>query len=115
VVVTSFVKFDDTLQSTQKFGNLLSESLLGQIQAYDIPIIDIHLMGGVNITPTGDYIFSRDVNEMLFERKTGYVLSGVLIRNERGFIVNARIMDLKTKHIVSAASTFIPSYVTDAI
>lgn len=115
VAVTSFVNLDGTLQNTQKLGNLVSESLLGQVQAYDIPIIDIHLMGGVSITSTGDYAFSRDINEMLYSHKAGYVLSGVLIRNERGFTVNARIMDLRTKHIVSAASTFIPSYVVDAI
>ncbi|TMM43116.1 FlgO family outer membrane protein [Colwellia ponticola] len=115
VVVTSFVNLDGTLQNTQKLGNLVSESLLGQVQAYEIPIIDIHLMGGVNITPTGDYAFSRDVSEILYSHKAGYILAGVLIKNERGFTVNARIMDLRTKNIVSAASTFIPTYVVDAI
>ena len=115
MVVTSFVNFDDTLQKTSKFGNLVSESLIGNMQAYDVQVMDIHLMGGVDITPTGDYVFSRNGDDIFYAGDIGYVLSGVLIKNERGFTVNARIMELKTKKIISTASTFIPSYVVNVI
>lgn len=115
MVVTTFVRFDDTLKSSSKLGNLVSESLIGNMQSYDIPIVDIHLMGGIDITATGEYVFSRNSDDILYGNEIIYVLSGVLIENERGFTVNARIMELRSKSVISTASTFIPNFVTDSI
>ena len=115
MIVTSFVNFDDTLKKSSKLGNLVSESLIGNMQAYDIQIMDIHLMGGVDITATGDFVFSRNGEDILYAGEISYVLSGVIVESERGFTINARIMELKTKKIISTASTFIPSFVIDVI
>jgi len=115
IVVTSFVNFDDTLKNTSKLGNLISESLIGNMQEYDIPVMDIHLMGGVDITPTGDFVFSRSGDDILYAGEVAYVLSGVIVESERGFTINARILELKTKNIISTASTFIPSFVIEVI
>lgn len=115
IVVTSFVHFDDTLKNSSKLGNLVSESLIGNMQKHDVPVIDIHLMGGIDITPTGDHVFSRNSDDILYAGEITYVLSGVLVENERGFTINARIMELETKKIISTASTFIPTFVIDVI
>jgi TolB-like protein len=115
MVVTSFVNLDDTLQKTSKLGNLVSESLIGNIQAYDIQVMDIHLTGVVDITPTGDYVFSRNGDDIFYAGEISYILSGVIVESERGFTINARIMDLKSKQIISTASTFIPSFVIEVI
>ena len=84
IVITSFVYFDDTLQRTDKTGNLISESLIGQVQEYGLPIMDIHLMGGVNITNKGDFSFSRDVSDIIYADSLKYVLSGVYGKNRAG-------------------------------
>ncbi|MFT6206147.1 MAG: TolB-like protein [Colwellia sp.] len=115
MVVTSFVRLDDTLQKTSKLGNLVSESLIGNIQEYDIQVMDIHLTGAVDITPTGDYVFSRNGDDIFYAGEISYVLSGVIVESERGYTINARIMDLKSKKIISTASTFIPSFVIEVI
>jgi TolB-like protein len=115
MVVTSFVHLDDTLKKTSKLGNLVSESLIGNMQEYDIQIMDIHLMGGVDITPAGDFVFSRDSDDILYGGEIAYVLSGVIVESERGYTVNARLMDLKSKTVLSTASTFIPSFVVNVI
>jgi TolB-like protein len=115
IVITSFVNLDDTLQKTSRLGDLVSESLIGNIQEYDIPIMDIHLTGGIDITATGDYVFSRNGDEIFYADEVFYVLSGVIVESERGFTINARIMDLKSKKIISTASTFIPSFVIEVI
>lgn len=114
MLVTSFVNLDDTLQQTSKLGNLVSESLIGNMQEYDIPVMDIHLMGQVDITPAGDFVFSRDNNALSHDEIT-YVLTGVIVENERGFTINARIIEFRTKRVISTASTFIPSFVIEVI
>ncbi len=115
MVVTSFVHLDDTLKKTSKLGNLVSESLIGNMQVYDIQIMDIHLMGGVELTPTGDFAFSRNIDDILYAGDIAYVLSGVIVESERGYTINARIMEMKSKKILSTASTFIPFFVVDVI
>jgi TolB-like protein len=115
VVITSFVYFDDTLQRTDKVGNLISESMIGQIQDYGLPVMDLHLMGGINITNRGSFAFSRDVSEILYAESIEYVLSGVMIKNERGIQVNARIIEVKSKKVISNATNFIPFFVIEAI
>ncbi|MEY8213581.1 MAG: FlgO family outer membrane protein [Colwellia sp.] len=115
ILVTSFVHLDNSLQKTSTLGNLISESLIGNIQEYDIQVMDVHLMGAVNITPTGDLVFSRDRDDILYSGEIAYVLSGIIVESERGFTINARIMELKTKKIISTASTFIPSFVIEVI
>lgn len=115
IVVASFVYFDETLNKTDKTGNLISESLLSQLQEYGIPVMDIHLMGGIEITKRGDFVFSRDVNEVIYTDSLSYILSGMLIKNERGIQVNARILEISTKKVISTATTFIPYFVIEAI
>ncbi len=115
MMITSFVNLDDSLKKTSKLGNLISENLIGNMQAYDIQVMDIHLMGTVDITPTGDYVFSRDGYDISSGDKAAYVLSGVVVESERGFAINARIMELKSKKIISTASTFIPFFVVEII
>ena len=115
ILVTSFVNFDDTLKNSSKLGNLVSESLIGNMQAYDIQVMDVHLMGAIDITPTGDFVFSRDRDDINYSGEVAYVLSGVIIENERGYTVNARIMELQSKKILSTASTFIPFFVVEVI
>ena len=115
ILVTSFVNFDDTLKNSSKLGNLVSESLIGNMQAYDIQVMDVHLMGAIDITPTGDFVFSRDRDDINYTGEVAYVLSGVIIESERGYTVNARIMELQSKKILSTASTFIPLFVIEVI
>lgn len=115
MVVTSFVTLDDTLKNTSKLGNLISESLIGDMQAYSVPVIDIHLMGGIDITPAGDFVFSRSVDEIMYAGEVSYVLSGMLIESERGFTINARIMNIASKKVVSSASIFVPAFLIEEI
>ncbi|MEY8201084.1 MAG: FlgO family outer membrane protein [Colwellia sp.] len=115
ILVTSFVNLDDSLQKNSQLGNLISESLIGNIQEYGIEVMDVHLMGEVDITPNGDLVFSRDRDDISYAGEIAYVLSGVIVESERGFTINARIMELKTKKVISTASTFIPSFVIEVI
>lgn len=115
IAVASFVNFDDTLQEANALGNLISENLLVEIQGYDVPVLDIHMKGWLNINPTGDYIFSRDGGEIVFNDNIKYVLSGVMIRVERGVKVNARIVELHSQKVMSTGSVLIPNFLIDSL
>jgi len=113
VAIASFVNLDDTLKQGNPLGNLISENLLGDMQTYGVPVLDVHMKGFLNIDDTGDYIFSRDSDEIIYNENIKYVLSGVMIRVERGVKVNSRIMELNTQKIISSSSVLIPNYLID--
>lgn len=115
IVIASFVNFDDTLKESNALGNLISENLLGDMQLYDVPVLDVHMKGWLEINNTGDYIFSRDGDEIAFNENIKYVLSGVMVRVERGIKVNARIIELNSQKIISTSTVLIPNYLLDTI
>jgi TolB-like protein len=48
--------------------------------------------------------FYNDVN-------IGYVLTGTMLKNSRGLVVNARIINFKTNAVVASSSKFLPNIV----
>jgi TolB-like protein len=115
IAIASFVNFDDTLKEANALGNLISENLLGDMQAYNLPVLDIHTKGWLEINNTGDYVFSRDSGDIIFNENIKYVLSGIMVKVERGVKINGRIIDIKTQKIISTSSVLIPNYLLDLI
>ena len=115
VAVTTFVNFDSSLEEGNRLGNLISESLLGQVQEYGIPVMDLHLMKGVEMNGNGEFSFSRKMTKVMNSKTLNYVLSGVIIGNERGYTVNARIIEFGSMQVLSTASTFIPTFVAEVL
>lgn len=111
IVITAFANYDATLQTTNSLGRILSENLIKDMQVFDIPVIDLHLMYGFMVNDEGEFVFSRNPDDYYHEGDLTYVLSGVLIENERGVIVNARIMNFENQRVLSSASVLIPPYV----
>lgn len=111
LVITAFVQYDATLQNTNSLGRILSENLVNQMNEFNVQVIDLHLMYGFMVNEEGEFVFSRDPDEYYHEGALKYVLSGVLIENERGVVVNARIMDFENQRVLSSASVLIPPYV----
>ncbi|GHF00280.1 FlgO family outer membrane protein [Thalassotalea profundi] len=113
IAIISFVEYDDTLRKTNTLGRMLSESLITEMGAFHLPIIDLHLLYGFYSDDKDEFVFSRDPNEFYHDDELNYVLSGVMIQSERGIIVNARIMEFSSQRVLSTASVLIPPYVSN--
>ncbi|MFT6907856.1 MAG: TolB-like protein [Oleiphilaceae bacterium] len=115
LAISSFVTFDKSLNTTNELGNLIAESLIGKMQRYNIAIMDVHLIGGIMMSEKGEFVFSRKMEEIFSDQPVNYVLSGMMIKNERGVTVNARILELGTQRVISSATALIPSFVSDQL
>lgn len=113
--VSSFVKLDQSLQTANVMGNQLSEYFISEIQAYGVSVIDFKLTDSLMVGSIGDFVFSREADELADELAMDYVLSGTMIQNNQGVIVNARIIDIKTKVVVSSAKVLIPQFVVGGL
>jgi TolB-like protein len=114
VGVASFVDFDRHLKRTTPLGNQLAESFITELQAYGVTVVDFKATGNVQVGAEGDFVFSREATELASKQELQYVLSGTLRHNERGVYVNARIISLPHRRVVSASKTFIPQVVIES-
>ena len=62
------------------------------------------------VSTEGDYIFSRDYMELRSDLPIDYVLSGTLTKHQKGYLVNARIIGIKSKAVVASAQGLVPDY-----
>lgn len=108
IAVTSFVNLQ-TLKETNKIGLLLSENMIHDFQVRGFPVVDFKTLPFIQVTPNGDFIFSRRVDELRSEYNINYFLTGTYSNNSDGVVINARLLDAKTALVVSSAQAFIPA------
>lgn len=111
IVVASFVHLDSTLQTTNTLGIQLAESFINDLQQIGLPVADHKLMGVLDINDKGDFAFSRDMGQFYNEINIGYVLTGTMLKNNRGVFVNARLINFTTNKVVASTSKFLPNIV----
>ena len=108
VAVTSFVNLQ-ALKETNKIGLLLSENMIHDFQVRGFPVVDFKTLPFIQVTPTGDFIFSRRVDELRSEYNINYFLTGTYTNNSDGVVINARLLDARSALVVSTAQAFIPA------
>jgi TolB-like protein len=114
IAITSFVCLDN-FKATSRMSNILSENLIHEMQVRGFKIIDFKTMENIKIDAKGDFLFSRDVAKLRTSLNLDYALTGTYVEYRSGFVVNARVIDLKTHIIVSTAQIFIPKRVAKRI
>ncbi len=115
VGITSFVEFSTTLSSINMLGTMLAEEFIFELQRNGIVVVDYKVQDNVEVKGTGDFIFSRNNRKLTLNGVMKYVLVGTLIYNKQGIWVNARIVDIESKKVVSTAKKLIPYFVLDNI
>lgn len=110
VGVASFVAFDQSLSQTSVLGNQLAEVLMGEVQQFGLSVVDFKITDGISVGSQGDLVFSRSAARLAQNQAIEYILSGTLISNEKGVNVNARIVSLQNKQVISSASILIPHF-----
>jgi TolB-like protein len=110
VAVASFVDLKD-LETTNWLGNQLAESFVHELQRHGLVVIDYKTTGHIRVTKKGDYVFSRDWQELPERQIIDYVVSGTMVEQEDGILVNARMIGIQSKVVVATAQSFIPTWV----
>lgn len=111
IAVTSFVDFDASLNNSNQLGNQIAESMLHQLQKFGYGVIDFKTRDAISINNRGDFVFSRDIDELAKKRIASHVLAGTLMYRRNGVEVNARIINVDTKQVIATSQKIIPNYV----
>jgi len=110
IAVASFVDLKD-LESTNWLGNQLSENFVHELQRHGLIIVDFKTTGHIRVTKDGDYVFSRDWKELPERQIIDYVVTGTMMKQETGIMVNARMIGMQSRVVVATAQSFIPNWV----
>jgi TolB-like protein len=115
VAVVSFVMLDSDYNQSNLLGNQIAESLIHEIHKFGIPVIDYQTTGFIRITEVGNFAFSKDYEELGYNFNAKYIFGGTMLKHKEGYLINARVVDLKSKAVVASAQSFIPNNISDAL
>ncbi|MGL4251296.1 MAG: FlgO family outer membrane protein [Aeromonas sp.] len=107
IAVASFVDLD-TLQDTNWMGQQIGESFIYELNRRGEVVVDFKLTGSLKVTPQGDFVLSRNYKELSSRLPISRILVGTFSRNSKGVLVNARIIDMRTKMVETTAQSLIP-------
>ena len=113
IAIEPFVQLDKDSKYAERFGQQFSEVLYTQLQKFNLNLNEPHN----NVYGNVDYSGSSSSMDEPVEGKTlpfDYVLKGTWFKSDKGIMVNARIVGLYNKTILSTASTVIPEFVLTA-
>lgn len=115
IAVASFVDLGSDLNHTNIVGNQLAESFMHQFQQFGLAVVDYKTTRDIQVTANGDFVFSRDHNKLDTLQMIDYVLSGTMVHTPKGIMVNARVVNFRTKVITASAQQLIPHFVISSI
>ncbi|MCT8125492.1 hypothetical protein H1D31_05580 [Alishewanella sp. BS5-314] len=115
VAVASFVDLDSELNRTNIIGNQLAEAFIHQFQQFGIQVVDFKTTRDIQVTPSGDFVFSRQHNQLDMMQQIDYVLSGTMVFTPRGIMVNARVINFRTKVVAASSQQLIPHFVVSSL
>lgn len=107
IAVASFVDLD-TLKDTNWMGLQIEESFIYELNRRGEVVVDFKTTGSIQVTPSGDFVMSRNYRDLSARLPISRILTGTFSRNQQGILVNARIIDLRTKMVETTAQSLIP-------
>jgi TolB-like protein len=108
IAVTSFVFSNSSYESTNNLGHVLADSFMKELHQFGLTTIDFKVTDFIRITPQGDFSLSRDYLDLKDEIPADYVLVGTMTDYNKGYILQARIVNIISKEILATGQTFIP-------
>jgi TolB-like protein len=61
------------------------------------------------VTSQGDFALSRDWKDLAQEQQIQFILTGTMLRQEGGVLVNARVIGMQSRIVVASAQGFLPA------
>ena len=111
--VSSFYFADglDTKLMTEQASGLsqqIQESLLTQMTQLGYHTVEYRLDNNITLSSNADNVLSRDLNKLRERQKIDLIVTGTVTRQQHAYIVNARLVNINSKQVLSAGSTEIP-------
>jgi TolB-like protein len=106
IAVTSIVDLTK-LQETGRLGHQITEGIVHYLHSNGFRVVDFKLTGTIQVTPEGDFIHSRDWEELKGEQAIDYLVSGTLDQYDSGLYISVRMVGLQSQVVVASSQAFV--------
>jgi TolB-like protein len=110
-VPVTTLKYDANNQGPlMLLGHQLEQGMITEASKRGFIAQDYKATNDIIIEKYADRVFSRDVSDLyLHHHSVDFYIAGTIVEQQAGAIVNARIINVKSKDVVAAATQFFPS------
>jgi TolB-like protein len=98
----------ESLESTDWLGRELAEYFVSALHNKGFSVLEYKIKGWLEITPQGDYIYSRNWQKLASTARVSRILSGTMSHNDTGVMIYARLVNIKDAVVEGTAEIFIP-------
>ena len=106
-IVSSFVSLDN-LKESSKFGRLLAESLIHELQVRNWTVVEIKMAKTMAINKDGEFSLSRNVDEIRTKYRARSIVTGTYVVSDDTVIVNGKVLNIDSGIVLSTAQISVP-------
>ncbi|MCL1127621.1 FlgO family outer membrane protein [Shewanella surugensis] len=106
LVVVATPVFLNELNQTHPLGLALQDSLMTGLQQRQFTVIDANMSAKLRITAEGDFMLTRDWQQLSSSLMVDHALVSTMSVTSEGLILNARLLNLDNKRLISSAQAF---------
>lgn len=90
-------------------GHQLEQGMITEATKRGYTTQEFKLTNDIIMSEDSDRVLSRDIEQLSDIERVDYYITGTLVMQQDGAIVNARVINARNKDIVAAATRFFPS------
>lgn len=110
MAVTSFGYRARDDENNHQLSYQLSQSIGQQLQPYGIRVINAYQTTDLEYLDATGLVLDDDAKSSLNALGAKTALTGVITSNERGLLIQVKVLDISSKEMISSANRFIPYY-----
>ncbi len=114
VAITSFVNLEN-FEESSRLGEIIAQNMVHELQVRGHQVIDFKMTPHIRVTPEGDFVMSRDIDELVARRNIDVVLTGTYVVHSDGVTLNARLVEFESGVVLSSAQASIPGWTVYAV
>lgn len=113
--VTGFVPMDtmeynvDDQHPLNMLGHQLEQGLITESSKRGFITQEFKLANDIIIGDDSDRVLSRNIDHLSGLERVDFYITGTLLYQQKGAVVNARVVNAETKDVVAAATKFFPA------
>ncbi|NDV91922.1 hypothetical protein GTH32_12115 [Alteromonas sp. 345S023] len=90
-------------------GHQLEQGMITEASKRGFTTQEFKLSNDIMINDESDRVLTRNIEQLSDVERVDYYITGTLVQQQAGAMVNARIINVRTKNVVAAATRFFPA------
>lgn len=95
------------LKTTNALGQQFQQGLIASLHDHQFNLVDINVADALKVTPVGEFILTRDWQQLPADLPIEYVVISTMSLSSKGVALNSRIVNISNNRVVSAAQGFV--------